>query len=234
VGWLTEDGEGNVDDDGARLWALDWLCGVLAHERVVAPIRNGSGVFQHGHTYIGHPVAAVADGGPVTMTGNTSAGALDLVVRLGRMAEQERSAMLADLPVAPCYARMMLAPEELPQLAEFGIALGIHGFTHLPLTEVGDVEGELGRARAAIAAKSEGAAVTDALGLPHSCYNDNVIAAANAAGIKCIFTGDMQLARTTGGMLPPGPTLGRINIKGSYIGGRDHLDPAAAARWLWD
>src|SRR5882672_6136505 len=33
---------------------------VLAHERVVAPIRNGSGVFQHGHTYIGHPVAAAA------------------------------------------------------------------------------------------------------------------------------------------------------------------------------
>ena len=24
----------NVDDEGARLWALDWLCGVLAHERV--------------------------------------------------------------------------------------------------------------------------------------------------------------------------------------------------------
>lgn len=24
-----------VDDDGARLWALDWLCGVLAHERVL-------------------------------------------------------------------------------------------------------------------------------------------------------------------------------------------------------
>jgi type IV secretion system protein VirB4 len=24
----------NVDNEGARLWALDWLCGVLAHERV--------------------------------------------------------------------------------------------------------------------------------------------------------------------------------------------------------
>ncbi len=24
----------NVDDDGSRMWALDWLCGVLAHERV--------------------------------------------------------------------------------------------------------------------------------------------------------------------------------------------------------
>ena len=33
---------------------------VLAHGRVVLPIKNGSGVFQHGHTYIGHPVAAAA------------------------------------------------------------------------------------------------------------------------------------------------------------------------------
>ena len=33
---------------------------VLAHERVVAPIRGGSGAFQHGHTYIGHATAAAA------------------------------------------------------------------------------------------------------------------------------------------------------------------------------
>ena len=33
---------------------------LLASERVVAPIRAGSGLFQHGHTYIGHPTAAAA------------------------------------------------------------------------------------------------------------------------------------------------------------------------------
>ncbi|KQW89270.1 hypothetical protein ASC94_22835 [Massilia sp. Root418] len=33
---------------------------VLAREHVVQRIRDGSGVFQHGHTYIGHPVAAAA------------------------------------------------------------------------------------------------------------------------------------------------------------------------------
>jgi hypothetical protein len=33
---------------------------VLAHERVVAPIRDGSGAFQHGHTYIAHATAAAA------------------------------------------------------------------------------------------------------------------------------------------------------------------------------
>jgi adenosylmethionine-8-amino-7-oxononanoate aminotransferase len=33
---------------------------VLAHERVIAPLRDGSGIFQHGHTYLGHPTACAA------------------------------------------------------------------------------------------------------------------------------------------------------------------------------
>ena len=33
---------------------------VLASARVMDPLRQGSGLFQHGHTYLGHPVAAAA------------------------------------------------------------------------------------------------------------------------------------------------------------------------------
>jgi adenosylmethionine-8-amino-7-oxononanoate aminotransferase len=33
---------------------------VLAHERVIAPLRDGSGLFQHGHTCLGHPTACAA------------------------------------------------------------------------------------------------------------------------------------------------------------------------------
>jgi len=33
---------------------------VLAHQAIVHCLRSGSGMFQHGHTYIGHPVAAAA------------------------------------------------------------------------------------------------------------------------------------------------------------------------------
>ncbi len=33
---------------------------VLAHERIVSAMREGSGFFQHGHTYLGHPVACAA------------------------------------------------------------------------------------------------------------------------------------------------------------------------------
>ncbi|WP_158746883.1 aspartate aminotransferase family protein [Acidisphaera sp. L21] len=34
--------------------------GVLANERVVGALRDGSGAFQHGHTYLAHPVACAA------------------------------------------------------------------------------------------------------------------------------------------------------------------------------
>jgi adenosylmethionine-8-amino-7-oxononanoate aminotransferase len=33
---------------------------VLAHDRIVSAMREGSGFFQHGHTYLGHPVACAA------------------------------------------------------------------------------------------------------------------------------------------------------------------------------
>lgn len=33
---------------------------VLVHERIVEAMRRGSGFFQHGHTYLGHPVACAA------------------------------------------------------------------------------------------------------------------------------------------------------------------------------
>ncbi|WP_376098983.1 aspartate aminotransferase family protein [Roseomonas sp. CCTCC AB2023176] len=33
---------------------------ILMNDRVIAPIREGSGAFQHGHTYLAHPVACAA------------------------------------------------------------------------------------------------------------------------------------------------------------------------------
>jgi len=36
------------------------IAAVMAHDRVVETIVGGSGAFQHGHTYVGHPVACAA------------------------------------------------------------------------------------------------------------------------------------------------------------------------------
>jgi adenosylmethionine-8-amino-7-oxononanoate aminotransferase len=55
---------------------------VLVHERVVGALERGSGFFQHGHTYIGHPVACAAALAVQKVIERD--GLLDAVKRLGR------------------------------------------------------------------------------------------------------------------------------------------------------
>jgi peptidoglycan/xylan/chitin deacetylase (PgdA/CDA1 family) len=166
---------------------------------------------------------------------NSSAAALAAIVCVGRFADQERANALASLPEAPYQRRMMLRTDELPKMADYGIALGLHGFSHLPLTEVVDVKAELSQARDALTAMSGGTAAIDALALPHSRYDDTVIDAAVAAGIKHIFTGDAHLESAPRGVLARQPAIGRIHLSARYVSDTSgHLDPAAAARWLWD
>ena len=158
---------------------------------------------------------------------------LDMIAALVRMDAAQRQHILAAIPARPCHARMMLTPDEVPQLAACGIDVGLHGYSHAPLTAVDDVEDELRRARDAVARLSAGTATTTALGCPHGRYSERVIDAARAAGVRLIFTSDHVLNRTEGGMIPT-DTLGRINVEAARISLRPHrLDPASAARWLW-
>jgi peptidoglycan/xylan/chitin deacetylase (PgdA/CDA1 family) len=159
---------------------------------------------------------------------------VDVVTRLALMDADARENILAALPRGRCHARMMLTVEEVRRLAEFGIAVGVHGHRHIPLTDATDARGELANAQAAIATMSAGAAVTSALGCPHGRYDDEVIAAAHDVGIKLIFTSDKLLNATEHGMLTRPRPLGRIGITQTHIQSAPHrLDPAAAARWLW-
>jgi adenosylmethionine-8-amino-7-oxononanoate aminotransferase len=60
---------------------------VLVHQRVVDALARGSGMFQHGHTYIGHPVACAAALAVQQVIERDRL--LDAVVRLGQeLAEQ--------------------------------------------------------------------------------------------------------------------------------------------------
>ncbi|MFI4928502.1 MAG: aspartate aminotransferase family protein, partial [Burkholderiales bacterium] len=60
---------------------------VLASGRIVDALRRGSGLFQHGHTYIGHPVAAAA-----------SLAVQQVIQRDGLLARvRERGATLAEM-----------------------------------------------------------------------------------------------------------------------------------------
>ena len=159
---------------------------------------------------------------------------LDIVTRLVLMEPTRRAEILATLPASPRGVRMMLRPDEMPLLAGFWIDIGLHGYSHAPLTALVDVEGELHQAKQAVAALSAGTATTSALGCPHGRYNAIVIAAAHAAGMKLMFTSDPHLNLTCEGMLVPDRPLGRINVVARQIEAAPHrLAPAAAARWLW-
>lgn len=159
---------------------------------------------------------------------------VDVVTRLAMLDAAQRERVLKALPRQPCHARMMLDSDELRRLADFGIAVGLHGYRHVPLTGLDDVASELANARDALATLTEGAAVTAALGCPHGRYDDRVISAARSAGIKLVFTSDKLLNATKHGMLTPARPFGRIGIAAAHIEAAPHrLDPAAAARWLW-
>ncbi len=53
----------------------------LVHETIVAAIRDGSGFFQHGHTYMGHPTACAA--GLAVQQAIEDEGLLERVVTMG-------------------------------------------------------------------------------------------------------------------------------------------------------
>jgi adenosylmethionine-8-amino-7-oxononanoate aminotransferase len=57
----------------------------LVHETIVAAIRDGSGFFQHGHTYMGHPTACAA--GLAVQQAIEDEGLLERVVGMGERLE---------------------------------------------------------------------------------------------------------------------------------------------------
>lgn len=178
------------------------------------------------------------DGNQQRITGATSAAAtvdpVDIVTRLALMDEGQRTGILATLPRTPVHARMMMEADEVRSLAGLGVAVGLHGDRHVPLSSLADPATELANAREAVARLSGGTAVTTVLGCPHGLYDDKAIAAAREVGITAVFTSDKFLNATDQGMLTTPRPLGRIGITAAHIQAAPHkLDAAAAARWLW-
>jgi peptidoglycan/xylan/chitin deacetylase (PgdA/CDA1 family) len=168
-------------------------------------------------------------------TASDTCDVVDVVTRLALMGSDEREEILASLPRAPCHARMMLDTEEVCRLADFDIAVGLHGYRHVPLTSLSDAVADLASARDTLETLTVGAAVTTALGCPHGRYDGKVVAGARATGIKLVFTSDKWLNATEQGMLTRARPLGRIGITATELqSAPDRLDPARAARWLWD
>jgi peptidoglycan/xylan/chitin deacetylase (PgdA/CDA1 family) len=170
----------------------------------------------------------------IEKSANRAGDALEVVTHLALMDTDVRANILASLPPGTNRSRMMMDADELRRLPGFDIAVGVHGYRHVPLTHVPDLTGELTNARDVLSDLTAGSAVTDALSCPHGRYNADVLAVARAMNFKLVFTSDKILNRTEHGILSRMRPLGRIPVTEAHIrADRHRLDTGAAARWLW-
>jgi peptidoglycan/xylan/chitin deacetylase (PgdA/CDA1 family) len=195
-------------------------------ETVFAAARNGSMADWVGQSHVRDKIK-------VSARGQADPSAIDVVTTLGYMHDGERDELLRTLP-SHCSKRMMLEPDDLCKLIDLGIDIGLHGYNHVPLTNVPDVAAELSRASRALHEMSAGRSIGTVLGCPHGRYDRRVVDGARAAGIALVFTSDPCLNSTRDGMLTRDRVLGRINVVARHIEDRPgRFDSSAAARWLW-
>ncbi|MCC7047852.1 MAG: polysaccharide deacetylase family protein [Alphaproteobacteria bacterium] len=159
---------------------------------------------------------------------------LSLIARLSTLDAARRASLIADLPPREQGTRMMLTPAELAALGQAGIELGVHGFSHAPLTMLADPGDDLARARDGLRGMAGGIACLDALAYPHGRYDERVQAAAERLGYTAIFTSDEHINRLQPGGVPNARAIGRIVIDQQLLAdARGRLKREEMATWLF-
>jgi len=143
-----------------------------------------------------------------------------LIARIEALDAPARAPLLAAL-AGPLHdgQRHMVSGEDLQALDAAGMAIGLHGQTHEPMTQVPDLDAELGGARRHMAARWPHKAAPVALSFPHGRYTASIAERALQAGYELVFTSDPVLNRTgTGrGHGRPGWLLGRLGFETELI-----------------
>jgi peptidoglycan/xylan/chitin deacetylase (PgdA/CDA1 family) len=110
--------------------------------------------------------------------------------------------------------RYMITKDQLLALAGGRIAIGAHGATHAPLTEVPDVDQELATVKRVLEQHVGKPVAT--LSFPHGKWDERVVARARAQGYRLLFTSVPELPPARGAEV-----LGRVGFTGETITGRD-------------
>ena len=126
--------------------------------------------------------------------------------------------------------RVMLAPSQLTELTQAGVAIGCHGATHLPLALLADPAADLRHSRHALAAwLPAGHTGLNAVAFPHGSYDGTTLTAARGCGFALMFTTDPCINDSPAGR-PASDVLGRIGITEPAITGADgRLQPEKLA-----
>ena len=111
--------------------------------------------------------------------------------------------------------RHMVDSNDLRRLLEHGVALGLHGRTHMPMTRAIDLDDELSGARATLAKRMEPEMLTgETMSFPHGAHDAGIARRARDAGYELVFTSVPALnpVRPTVGWL-----LGRTGFEANAI-----------------
>jgi peptidoglycan/xylan/chitin deacetylase (PgdA/CDA1 family) len=154
-----------------------------------------------------------------TIRGNDIDDLRKAIAALEKLDDGPRERVLAPLAAAlDDGLRHMVTSEELKRLERGGIAIGLHGKTHTPMTRASDLGAELGGARAAVAAHLDGGQPPLTMSFPHGRYDQPIAERAHAAGYELVFTSDPTI-----NPIDPKPDwlLGRIGFEQSGIVDRE-------------
>ena len=102
---------------------------------------------------------------------------------------------------------------ELRELAAGGVAIGVHGKTHVPMTRAEDLDAELATARQ-IVGEQLGSDAPPTMSYPHGRYDDTVLARTQAAGYALAFTSNPVMNPIDGKL---SWLLGRLGFEQSGI-----------------
>ena len=129
----------------------------------------------------------------------------------------------------------MLNRDQVRLLASSRVAVGVHGYSHEPLTEV-DAMDELTRARTRLQEflPDTQRAGLRALSFPHGRYDAAVLEAATSAGYRLMFTSEPVLTPLSAAHALTTRVLVRIDVPASAITRPDgEFSPDRAASWLF-
>lgn len=141
-------------------------------------------------------------------------------------ASPERRASILDTLADANLPRQMADAEELAQMQASGIAIGGHGHSHTPLTDVQDAAAELATCRSILKEAGLGGRLP-ALSFPHGRCDQDLIRRAQQEGFGLCFTSEPCL--TPPDQLTDPRGIGRVSVELRHLRGQGGVDLPALA-----
>lgn len=171
------------------------------------------GAWRLGRITVADLFAAIPEAMPVAANGVSDLRRA--IAALEKLDDAERDRVLGPFDAAMDDGlRHMTNRDELNALERGGIAIGLHGKTHTPMTRARDLDAELGGARLEVGAQLDSGTPPVTMSFPHGRYDASIAARAHASGYELVFTSDPTL-----NAIDPAPhwLLGRVGFEQSAI-----------------